>query len=84
MAKAVVCVEDHCTGIPIHVCASGSEDVFVSGRSVCRKGDILTIGETLTQGSTKVFVNGHGIARAGDMASCSFYLVSKNSNVFAE
>ncbi|WP_264720125.1 PAAR domain-containing protein [Wolbachia endosymbiont (group B) of Eucosma cana] len=33
--------------MPIHVCVSGSEDVFVNGRPACRKGDILTIGETI-------------------------------------
>ncbi|QMV45883.1 hypothetical protein HC358_02015 [Wolbachia pipientis] len=83
MDKAIVCEGDNCGGIPVHICMSGSRDVFVNGRSVCRKGDILTMGETLTQGSETVFVNGYGVSRTGDMASCSFYLVSKNNNVFA-
>ncbi|WP_264688676.1 PAAR domain-containing protein [Wolbachia endosymbiont (group B) of Catoptria pinella] len=37
MGKAIVCVGDNCTGIPVHVCMSGSEDVFVNSRSVCRR-----------------------------------------------
>lgn len=83
MAKAIVCIEDRCTGILIHVCVGGSEDVFVSGRSVCRKGDILTLGETITQGSNSVFVNGIGITRTSDLASCGFHMMSTNKSVFA-
>ncbi|MDX5488275.1 MAG: PAAR domain-containing protein [Wolbachia endosymbiont of Andrena praecox] len=58
-------------------------DVFVNGRSVCRKGDILTMGETLTQGSNSVFVNDIGITRTGDLASCGFHVMSISKNVFA-
>ena len=58
-------------------------DVFVSGRSVCRKGDMLTVGETLTQGSNSVFVNGIGITRTSDLASCGFHMMSTNKSVFA-
>ncbi|AGJ98559.1 hypothetical protein wNo_01140 [Wolbachia endosymbiont of Drosophila simulans wNo] len=84
MGKAIVCVGDNCTGIPVHVCMSGSEDVFVNSRSVCRRGDILTIGETLTQGSNSVFVNGMGVTRTGDLVSCSFKVIGVSKNVFAE
>ncbi|MFP3016789.1 MAG: PAAR domain-containing protein [Wolbachia sp.] len=84
MGKAIVCVGDYCSGIPAHVCMSGSSDVFVNGRSVCRKGDILTLGEKLTQGSNSVFVNGIGVARTGDMVSCGFKVISGSSNVFSE
>ncbi|WP_353277838.1 PAAR domain-containing protein [Wolbachia endosymbiont (group A) of Agelastica alni] len=83
MGKAVVCGGDYCSGIPVHICMSGSEDVFVNSRSVCRRGDILTIGETLTQGSNSVFVNGLGVARTGDMVSCGFKVISGSKNVFA-
>ncbi|WP_265026759.1 PAAR domain-containing protein [Wolbachia endosymbiont (group A) of Bombylius major] len=83
MGKAIVCVGDYCSGIPAHVCMSGSNDIFVNGRSVCRKGDILTLGEKLTQGSNSVFVNDIGIARVGDLASCGFKVVSGSSNVFS-
>lgn len=83
MSKAVVCIGDHCTGMPIHVCVSGSEDVFVNGRPACRKGDILTIGETVTQGSNSVFVNGIGIARVGDTVSCGFKVIGGSSSVFS-
>lgn len=83
MNKAVVCIGDHCTGTPVHVCVSGSEDVFVNGRSVCRKGDILTLGEKLTQGSNSVFVNVLGVARTGDMVSCGFKVINGSENVFA-
>lgn len=83
MGKAIVCAGDYCSGIPAHVCMSGSNDIFVNGRSVCRKGDILTLGEKLTQGSNSVFVNDIGIARVGDLASCGFKVVSGSSNVFS-
>lgn len=83
MGKAVVCIGDHCTGIPVHICMSGSSDVFVNGRPSCRKGDILTLGETLTQGSNSVFINGYGVVRTSDLASCNFRMVSSNSKVFA-
>ncbi|UJQ20824.1 PAAR domain-containing protein [Wolbachia endosymbiont of Delia radicum] len=83
MAKAVVCIGDYCSGIPAHVCMSGSSDVFKKGRSVCRKGDILTLGEKLIQGSNSVFVNGIGVARTGDMVSCGFKVISGSKNVFA-
>ena len=84
MNKAVVCIGDHCTGMPIHVCVSGSEDVFVNSRSVCRRGDILTIGETLTQGSNSVFVNGIGVTRTGDLVSCGFKVIGVSKDVFVE
>lgn len=84
MNKAVVCIGDHCTGMPVHVCVSGSEDVFVNGRTACRKGDILTMGETLTQGSNSVFVNGMGVTRTGDLVSCGFKVIGVSKNVFAE
>lgn len=84
MGKAIVCVGDYCSGIPAHVCMSGSSDVFEKGRSVCRKGDILTLGEKLTQGSSSVFVNDIGVARTGDMVSCGFKAISGSSNVFSE
>ncbi|WP_353277779.1 PAAR domain-containing protein [Wolbachia endosymbiont (group A) of Agelastica alni] len=83
MAKAVVCIGDYCSGIPAHVCMSGSSDVFEKGRSVCRKGDILTMGETITQGSNSVFVNDIGITRTGDLVSCGFHVMSISKNVFA-
>ncbi|MBA8757909.1 hypothetical protein HCR18_02300 [Wolbachia pipientis] len=83
MAKAVVCIGDYCSGIPVHICMSGSEDVFVNSRSVCRRGDILTIGEALTQGSNSVFVNGIGIGRVGDVVSCGFKVIKGSENVFA-
>lgn len=84
MGKAVVCGGDYCSGIPVHICMSGSEDVFVNSRSVCRRGDILTIGETLTQGSNSVFVNGMGVTRTGDLVSCGFKVIGVSKNVFVE
>lgn len=76
-------IGDHCTGIPLHFCMSGSNDVFVNGRSVCRKGDIVTLGETITQGSNSVFVNGIGVTRTGDLVSCGFHVMGDSKNVFA-
>ncbi|MGL9718551.1 MAG: PAAR domain-containing protein [Wolbachia sp.] len=83
MGKAIVCEGDNCGGIPVHFCVSGSKDVFVNGRSVCRKGDIVTLGETITQGSNSVFVNGMGITRTGDLVSCGFHVMGVSKNVFA-
>ncbi|MFP3021323.1 PAAR domain-containing protein [Wolbachia endosymbiont (group A) of Pogonocherus hispidulus] len=83
MSKSVVSIGDHCTGIPLHFCMSGSNDVFVNGRSVCRKGDIVTLGETITQGSNSVFVNGIGVTRTGDLVSCGFHVMGDSKNVFA-
>ncbi|AZU37138.1 hypothetical protein BBB02_00585 [Wolbachia endosymbiont of Bemisia tabaci] len=75
MGKAVVCIGDYCSGIPAHVCMSGSSNVFEKGRSVCRKGDIVTLGETIVQGSNRVLVNGIGVARTGDLVSCGFHMM---------
>nr|WP_253302157.1 PAAR domain-containing protein [Wolbachia endosymbiont of Psylliodes chrysocephala] len=82
MKKAVVCIGNYCSGIPAHVCMSGSSNVFEKGRSVCRKGDIVTLGETIVQGSNRVFVNDMGIARTGDLVSCGFHVMSNSKNVF--
>ncbi|WP_253308982.1 MULTISPECIES: PAAR domain-containing protein [unclassified Wolbachia] len=82
MGKAVVCIGDYCSGIPAHVCMSGSSNVFEKGRSVCRKGDIVTLGETIVQGSNRVLVNGIGVARTGDLVSCGFYVMGNSKNVF--
>ncbi|MFP3016510.1 MAG: PAAR domain-containing protein [Wolbachia sp.] len=82
MKKAVVCIGNYCSGIPAHVCMSGSSNVFEKGRSVCRKGDIVTLGETIVQGSNRVFVNDMGIARTGDLVSCGFHVMGNSKNVF--
>lgn len=82
MGKAVVCIGDYCSGIPAHVCMSGSSNVFEKGRSVCRKGDIVTLGETIVEGSNRVLVNGIGVARTGDLVSCGFYVMGNSKNVF--
>ncbi|WP_264731789.1 PAAR domain-containing protein [Wolbachia endosymbiont (group A) of Sphaerophoria taeniata] len=82
MRKTVACVGDYCSGIPAHVCMSGSSNVFEKGRSVCRKGDIATLGETIVQGSNRVFVNGIGVARTGDLVSCGFHMMGNSKNVF--
>lgn len=84
MGKAIVCVGDYCSGIPAHVCMSGSSDVFVNGRPVCRQGDSFTEGKVMAQGSKTVFANGHGIGRVGDSVSCGFKVISGSSNVFSE
>lgn len=78
----MVYIGDYCSGIPVHICMSGSEDVFVNSRSVCRSGDILTIRETLTQVSNSVFVNVIGITRVGDTVSCGFKVIGGSCSVF--
>ncbi|MFJ5423178.1 PAAR domain-containing protein [Wolbachia endosymbiont of Drosophila barbarae] len=82
MGKAVVCIGDYCSGIPAHVCMSGSSNVFEKGRSVCRKGDNVTLGEMIVQGSNRVLVNGIGVARTEDLVSCGFYVMGNSKNVF--
>lgn len=84
MGKAIVCVGDYCSGIPAHVCMSGSRDIFVNGRPVCRQGDSFTEGKVMAQGSKTVFANGHGIGRVGDSVSCGSKVISGSENVFAK
>jgi uncharacterized Zn-binding protein involved in type VI secretion len=62
MGKAIVCVGDYCSGIPVHVCMSGSSDVFEKGRSMCRNGmgvtrtgDLVSCGFKAISGSSNVF-----------------------------
>ncbi|WP_341812180.1 PAAR domain-containing protein [Wolbachia endosymbiont (group A) of Conops quadrifasciatus] len=83
MGQAIVCIGDYCSGIPAHVCMSGSNDVFVNGRPVCRQGDSFTEGKVMAQGSKAVFANGHGIGRVGDSVSCGFKVMSGSSSVFS-
>lgn len=60
MNKSVVRVGDYCVEVTPHFCIIGSNNVFVIGKPVCRKGDNFTEGRALTEGSKIVFTNGHG------------------------
>jgi uncharacterized Zn-binding protein involved in type VI secretion len=40
------------------VASSGSPNVFVNGKPVCRIGDAISCGDTMATGSENVFVNG--------------------------
>lgn len=83
MNKSVICLGDHCGEELPHFCISGSRDIFVNGRPVCRQGDSFTEGKILTQGSNSVFINGIGIARVGDTVSCGFKVIGGSSSVFS-
>ncbi|WP_419247479.1 PAAR domain-containing protein [Wolbachia endosymbiont of Rhagoletis indifferens] len=83
MNKSVICLGDHCGEALPHFCISGSRDIFVNGRPVCRQGDSFTEGKVMAQGSKTVFANSHGIGRVGDSVSCGFKVVSGSENVFA-
>ncbi|MDX5526356.1 MAG: PAAR domain-containing protein [Wolbachia endosymbiont of Andrena nigroaenea] len=83
MNKSIARVGDYCVEVTPHFCISGSNNVFVNGKSVCRKGDNFTEGKILTEGSKTVFANGYSIGRVGDSISCSSKVISGSSNVFS-
>lgn len=83
MSKSVVRLGDHCTEAIQHFCITGSTNVFVNGKPICRKEDSFTEGRVLTEGSKTVFVNGYGIGRAGDFVSCGFRVTSDSSSIFS-
>ncbi|WP_143689923.1 PAAR domain-containing protein [Wolbachia endosymbiont of Nilaparvata lugens] len=83
MNKGIVRLGDYCGEAIPHFCISGSNDVFVNGKPVCRKGDNFTEGRVLIEGSKKVFANGYSIGRVGDSISCGSKVISGSSNVFS-
>ncbi|WP_265041431.1 PAAR domain-containing protein [Wolbachia endosymbiont (group B) of Melanostoma mellinum] len=84
MNKSVVRLGDYCIETTPHFCISGSNNVFVNGKPVCRKGDNFTEGRVLTEGSKTVFANGYGVGRVGDIVSCSNTMKRGSNNVFSE
>ena len=50
----------HCCGPICHdgVASSGSENVFVNSKQVCRVGDEISCGGSMCEGSPNVFING--------------------------
>ncbi len=83
MNKSVVRVGDYCAEATPHFCISGSNNVFVNSKPVCRKGDNFTESRVLTEGSKTVFTNGYGIGRVGDSISCGSKVISGSNNVFS-
>ncbi|WP_353286457.1 MULTISPECIES: PAAR domain-containing protein [unclassified Wolbachia] len=83
MNKGIVRLGDYCGEAIPHFCISGSNNVFVNGKPVCRKGDNFTEGRVLIEGSKKVFANGYSIGRVGDSISCGSKVISGSSNVFS-
>jgi len=79
MAKGIVRLGDYCTP---HFCISGSMNVFVNGKPICRQGDSFSEGKILTEGSKIVFANGFSVGRVGDLVSCGSKVVSGSPNVF--
>lgn len=84
MNKSVVRLGDYCVEATPHFCISGSNNVFVNGKPVCRKGDNFTEGRVLTEGSKTVFANGFGVGRVGDIVSCGFKVIKGSESVFAK
>ncbi|OAM06093.1 MAG: hypothetical protein TV41_04005 [Wolbachia endosymbiont of Dactylopius coccus] len=83
MNKSVVRLGDYCIETTPHFCISGSNNVFVNGKPVCRKRDNFTEGRVLTERSKTVFANGFGVGRVGDMVSCGYKVISGSSNIFS-
>ncbi|MFP3024046.1 MAG: PAAR domain-containing protein, partial [Wolbachia sp.] len=67
MNKSVVRVGNHCAEATPHFCISGSNNVFVNGKPMCRQGDSFSEGRALTEGSKTVFANGLSVGRVGDI-----------------
>ncbi|MFL3876282.1 PAAR domain-containing protein [Wolbachia endosymbiont of Trichogramma kaykai] len=83
MNKSVVRVGDYCGEVTSHFCISGSNNVFVNGKSTCRQGDSFSEGKVMIQGSKTVFANGLSVGKVGDIVSCGFKLIKGSENVFA-
>ena len=83
MAKSVVCLGDYCAEPLPHFCVSGSLNVFVNSKPICRQGDNFAEGRILAEGSKKVFANGFGVGRVGDSVSCGSKVISGSSDVFS-
>ncbi|WP_264711334.1 PAAR domain-containing protein [Wolbachia endosymbiont (group B) of Aporia crataegi] len=83
MNKSVVRVGDHCAEATPHFCISGSNNVFVNGKPMCRQVDSFSEGRALTEGSKTVFANGLGIGRVEDIVSCGFKVIKGSETVFA-
>ncbi|WP_265018074.1 PAAR domain-containing protein [Wolbachia endosymbiont (group A) of Coremacera marginata] len=83
MNKGIVRLGDCCGEAIPHFCISGSNNVFVNGKPMCRQGDSFSEGRALTEGSKTVFANGFGAGRVGDIVSCGFKVIKGSENVFA-
>ncbi len=84
MRKSIVCVGDNCSEFVPHICITGSKNVFVNGKQICRQGDSFSEGKILIEGSKTVFANSLGIGRVGDIVSCGFKVIRGSSDVFTE
>ncbi|QEZ91104.1 PAAR domain-containing protein [Proteus sp. CD3] len=62
---------------------TGSSTVFVEGRAIARKGDLLEPHHDhrriITGGSNSVFVDGKPAARVGDNINCGGVLIGTSS-----
>lgn len=83
MGKGIVCIGDHCMEAVPHFCITGSSNVYVNSKQVCRQGDSFTEGRVLSEGSKTVFVNGYGVGRVGDLVSCGSKVIRGSFSVFA-
>ncbi|WP_341816114.1 PAAR domain-containing protein [Wolbachia endosymbiont (group B) of Elophila nymphaeata] len=84
MNKGIVRLGDYCGEAIPHFCISGSNNVFVNDKPMCRQGDSFSEGRALTEGSKTVFSNGLGIGRVGDIVSCGFKVIKGSESVFAK
>jgi uncharacterized Zn-binding protein involved in type VI secretion len=83
MNKSVVRVGDYCVEATSHFCIGSSNNISVTGKSMCRQEDSFSEGRRLTRGSSTVFANNYGVGRVGDLISCGFKVISGSRNVFA-
>ncbi|MBR9984155.1 MAG: hypothetical protein MUP48_04225 [Wolbachia endosymbiont of Homalodisca vitripennis] len=82
MKKSIVCIGDYCAENTPHFCITGSKNVFVNGKQICRQGDSFSEGKVMIQGSKTVFANGYGVGRVGDIVSCGFKVIKGSESVF--
>ncbi len=84
MNKGIVRLGDYCGEAIPHFCISGSNNVFVNGKSICRQVDSFSEGKVMIQGSRIVFANGLSVGRVGDIVSCGFKVIKGSESVFAK
>lgn len=90
---AVTLVGDVCTGhdcFPPRPSISGSESVYINGKSVVRLGDTYAThccrsschAGVLASASSRVFIEGAAVGRVGDALSCGSKVREGSGDVF--
>lgn len=85
---------DLCNGhtgeYPPRPCIEASNNVFINGKGIHRKGDAWDIhcnfwnchGGVMIGGSNSIFINGIAAAQVGDLISCGAVAAQGSGNVF--